>query len=144
ATRATVLGREADGNPIASVADYGQGKVFYLGLPLEMTLTRTPGAFHEPEAPACWPWYRHLAEAAMGDRALRQPGGELMLTEHDLAADRRVVVVINPLPRPVQATLERQAGWRLEKVLHQSAVQAGGEVCVTLRANDAAVLMLAR
>ena len=84
-TRAEVLGHEPDGNPAFSVASCGKGKVYFLGVPMEMLLTRTPGSFHAPDAPPCWQVYRHIAADALAGRAVRKQHPLVAVTEHPSA-----------------------------------------------------------
>ncbi len=143
-TRATVLGREADGNPAFTVAPYGAGRVFFLGVPLEMMLTQTPGAFSAADAPECWRVYRHIAEAAMGGRAVRKHNPLVAVTEHPLADGRRVVVAINQSPEDVAEELGLGAGWTLGQVEHGSVVAEGATLRCVLPPNDAAVFVVGR
>jgi hypothetical protein len=125
ATRATVLGSEGDGNPIFSVAHYGKGRVYFLGTPMEMLLTRTPGSFHAPEALPCWSLYQHIAADAVAGRAVRKKHPMLGLTEHRLDERRRAVVVVNYSPHDVEERLEMKGDWHIEAV-HYGQVEADG------------------
>ena len=136
ATRATVLGSESDGNPIFSVADYGKGRVCFLGTPMEMLLTRTPGSFHAPEALPCWRVYQHVAADVVAGRAVAKKHPMLGLTEHHLDARRRVVVVANYSPHDVEERLELRGDWRIEAA-HYGQVEADGRCRVA--AADGAV-----
>ncbi len=144
-TRADVLGVETDGNPAFSVAPYGKGRVYFLGFPLEMALTTTPGAFHTPEAQPFWTLYRHIAQPFMQARAVTKHHPMLGVTEHPLEAHRRVVVVINYSPEPVKTTLNLASGWTVGTVwygasgLDYDPAQAA-RATVTLPHNDALII----
>jgi hypothetical protein len=144
ATRATVLGRAADGNPAFTVAQYGRGRVYFLTIPLEMTLTRTPGAFHSESAPPAWRIYRHMLGRLLNRRAARKTHPLVALTEHRLDANARVEIVINQSPHPIRETLAVQPGWRLQRVLYGQAETDGRSIIVPLRKNAACVAVLAR
>jgi hypothetical protein len=122
---ATVLGSESDGNPAFSVFPYGEGKVYFLGVPMEMMLTRTPGAFHTPEAPPCWQVYRHVAAEALAGRAVAKSHPLLGLTEHPLADDRRLIVAVNYSPQEIEEQFQFASGWRLDAVHHGRLDAAG-------------------
>ena len=140
-TRAQVLGREEDGNPAFTVATYGQGKVYFLGVPMEMLLTRTPGAFHANEAHPCWQVYRHVAAEVVRGRAIRKQSPFVAVTEHSLGSDCRVVVMINHSPAPVREEMSLANGWRVSEVLYGEVRSEPGATCI-LPANDAVVLLL--
>ncbi len=140
-TRAEVLAREADGNPAFTVAPYGRGRVYYLGVPLELNLTRTPGAFHAPDAPACWRLYAHLAAPLVASRAVTKSAPCLAVTEHALSDDERVIIAGNLSPATLTETLDLGAGWSVATVWHGQATPHGE---VTLAANEAAVFSVRR
>jgi endo-1,4-beta-mannosidase len=147
ATHAEVLGVEADGNPAFTVAPYGKGRVYFLGFPLETLLTTTPGAFHTPEAQPFWRLYRFLAHPFTQTRAIVKQHPMLGVTEHPLDAHRRVVVVINYSPEPVETTLDLAPGWRLGPVRYGATAlscDSAQAACaaVTLPHNDALVLIV--
>jgi hypothetical protein len=144
ATRATVLGREADGNPAFTMASYGKGRVCFLAVPMEMTLTQTPGAFHAESASPCWRLYRHMAGGLLKRRAIRKTHPMVGLTEHRLDASNRIEVVINHSPHRVREELILSPGWRLKRVLHGKAEMQEQGIVVALGANDACVVSVAR
>ncbi len=134
--RAEVLAAEADGNPVLTVAPLGQGTVYYCNLPVEIALTRTPGAFHAPNAAPWWHLYRHIAAGVLADRAAGSTSPHVILTEHDLAPDRRLVVAINLSPTPVAAPVALAPGWAPAETFRGS-VEA-------LPAHDAVVFSVVR
>jgi hypothetical protein len=145
ATRAEVLGAEVDGNPAFTVAPYGKGRVYFLGFPLEMTLTTTPGAFHTAEAQPFWMIYRHIAQPFMQTRAVVKHHPMLGVTEHPLDARSRVVVVINYSPEPVETTLNLTSGWKLGPIWYGATAPEcdptqAACVAVALPHNDALVI----
>lgn len=138
-TRAQVLGAEED-NPVFTVAALGQGKVYFLGMPLELLLTQRPGAF-SPEAPEYWRVYRRLAADLKRDRTVTTEGGLLGLTEHELDANRRLVIGVNYSPEPLAQTCELAPGWALGEVRHGQVSAAG---VLHVAANDAVVFTVKR
>ena len=142
ATRATVLGREGDENPAFTVASYGKGRVYFLAVPLEMTLTQTPGAFHAAAASPCWRLYQFMAGTVLTCRAVHKSHPLLGLTEHHLDASNRIVICINHSPQRVQEKLTLAPGWRLKRVLHGKATVENQNIVVDLEKNDAGVLSI--
>ena len=142
-TRATVLGREADGNPAFTVADYGKGKVYSLGVPMEMMLTQTPGGFHGEGAPPCWQLYRHIAREAAADRAVRKTNPFIALTEHPMAEGERLIIAINHTPGPVSEHLDLRPQWSLRQVYcGQVTAEADGQIAVAFPHHSAAVFVV--
>jgi endo-1,4-beta-mannosidase len=144
ATRADVLGFEEDGNPAFTVADYGKGRVFFLSVPMEMMVTRTPGALHHADAPPYWRLYRNIAQAVIESRVVRKQHPLLGVTEHPADEGSMIVVGVNHSPEPVHDTWKLAPGWRLERAL-QGEVQAHeGWLEVRLQGNEGAVLWVVR
>ncbi|MCC7491612.1 MAG: hypothetical protein IT204_04665 [Fimbriimonadaceae bacterium] len=135
-TRATVLGREADGNPVLSVAPYGEGATWFCNLPLERWLTATPGVFHAPDAPPAWRVYEEFSREARLGRAAACADPLVALTEHELGPDERLIVALNQSPQDRPPRLHLAADWALQDVLYGHL----GE----LAANDATVLRVRR
>lgn len=144
ATRAEVLGREADGNPAFTVVPYGKGRVYFLAVPLETTLAQTPGAFHSESAPPYWRLYQHMAGIFLKRRALYKSHPMVGVTEHGLDASNRIEVIINYSPHPLQEKVVLRSGWRLKHVLHGSAKADRQHLDMDLKQNDACILVVAR
>ena len=134
--RAEVLGRETDGSPALTRAQYGKGTIYFLTIPLEVELAERPGAFHTPDAPPAWQLYRHLAAPFLGHRAVRKDHPQIGLTEHPLDERTRAIVLINYSPTPLEVPLTFSPGWRLGDAWYGSAPE--GAIC-RIRTNDAAV-----
>jgi len=144
ATRAKVLGREADGNPAFTVATYGKGRVYFLSTPMELTLTRTPGGFHTESASPCWRLYQHLGEPFLKRRAVRKSNPMVGLTEHPLNASTRIEIIINHSPHRIQEQLTLAPGWRLKQVFNGKATMDHNALIVDLKKNDACVLTVTK
>lgn len=142
AAGAEVLGREPDGNPLFTNAAYGQGKIYFLGVPLELSLTHTPGVFHTPGAQPFWQVYRAVAQPWVAQRAVIKIHSLVGLTEHALDETRRLVIAINYSPDIVQPGLSLQNGWKAAQVWRGAA--AAGELPVAIPPNDALVFTVRR
>ena len=143
-TRVSVFGREPDGNPAFTAAPLGKGRVYFLSVPLEMTLAQTPGAFHAGSTPPYWRLYQQMGGHWLKRCAVRKTHGMVGLTEHALDVRSRVEVVINYSPDRLRETLEIAGGWKLKQVLYGKAVSDGRGLAVELGPNDACVLVVAR
>lgn len=143
-TRAAVLGHEADGNPLFTVAAYGQGRVFFLNTPIELQLTWRAGSFHAPDAPPAWRVYHHVAASVLAARAVAKDDPCMALTEHPLPDGRRVLVAVNHRTTPVHAALALRSGWTLAQVLHGDLRATPAGLVAALPANDGLAAILRR
>ena len=138
--RAEVLGREPDGNPVFTSAAYGKGRIFFLGVPIELELSNVPAAFHGPTAQPFWTVYRRLSQGLLEDRVVGKDLPQVGVTEHRLAARSRVVVLINYSPAPVAGCLTLRSGWSVGKTWYGKAPVAGAGGCrYAIGANDGLV-----
>jgi hypothetical protein len=137
---ANVLASEPEGAPLLTEYRYGKGRVIFLGVSLEMTLTTTPGVFHGANASAAWQLYRYLADGAMQGRAVRKEEPLLALTEHPVSETERIVVAVNQSPGQLKARVRLVDGWRLAECLHGEARVEGREIVLDMLACDGVVL----
>ena len=138
-TTAKVLAHEKDGNPIFTVNSYGKGKIYYMGLPIEMNLTLKPGAFTENPA-ECWKIYQAIgADMIKQNRTVTKNDPFIGITEHNLSSDEKVIVLVNYSPTDKDVTLSIKSGWNVEKAFYGNLPSKAG---VKLNANDACVLQL--
>lgn len=139
ATTAKVLGKEADGNPIFTVNNYGKGKIYFLGLPMEMNLTRKPGAFTENPA-ECYKIYQTIsADMVAKNRMVTKNDPFVGITEHDLSATEKVIVLVNYSPEEKEVALTINSSWKVDKTLYGNQPSKSS---VKLKANDACVFQL--
>jgi beta-galactosidase len=140
-TGAEVLGREADGNPVFTRTRYGAGMLYFLSLPLETTLSETPGAFHADGASPYWRLYAHIARRQIAARVVHKDHPMVGVTEHAEGADRRLAVLINYSPETVNTALTLVPGWSVSEVL-MGEEPVGSTL--QLRPNSAVVLRVGR
>jgi hypothetical protein len=145
ATHAEVLGREQDGNPAFTHASLGKGSAYFLSVPIERHLSDTPGAFHGPEAQSFWRIYRHVARQFVAGRVVAQEDPGLLVTEHPIDEERRVVVALNARPEPVEGALTLATGWKPGDAWYGSPPRPDGDGwrCAA-GASDAAVFTVER
>lgn len=60
ADKAKILGREPDSNPALTYTKYGKGGIYFLTVPMETMLSKTPGCFHEGGAQPYWELYSFM------------------------------------------------------------------------------------
>lgn len=139
-TRAQVLGREGDGNPVFTSVDYGKGRIFLCTAPLELESARTPGAYG-PGAVA-WRVYAAIAAGLSPRRVAAKALASTALTEHPVDDGRRLLVAINHHHEAVEERVVVAEGWRVERVLYGHGAIAEGSVALALPRNAAALVSL--
>ncbi|WP_231590648.1 glycoside hydrolase 5 family protein [Hymenobacter terrenus] len=136
--QATVLAKEADGNPVFVKTAYGKGHIYLLTFPLEQNLTTQTGAFDAGQ-PAYASLYRELARPLLAERVLTQPNPFVGVTEHAVSDTEKVVVLINYSPTNVSTTAQVKNGWAVAGSLYGPKPSS---LSLPLKANDALVLTL--
>ena len=118
ATTAEVISMEPDGNPIFTVNNYGKGKIYFMGLPVEQALSGIPGVFHKTDA---LPWhslYKIFAYKFISSRAAIKSNPQIGITEHAENENSRYVVLINYGSKKAESGLKINDGWILTSVIH--------------------------
>jgi hypothetical protein len=136
-TGAGILGSEPDGNPVFTCHEYGNGQVYFFSVPIEQYLTSTPGAFTTPSVQPFWQIYRHIARPHLSNRLVSKDNPLVGITEHILAEDKRLVVLINYSPTSQDVNLSIGQGWQLAEAWYGSLPFRS---LVLLPPNDALVL----
>ncbi len=136
-----VLARNSAGAVVAVRATHGRGQVTSWMFPVEHQLTTTRGGCDPGAAPLHRIYEQWCDPLAAGRVVARDGAPWLALTEHQLAADRRLVIAINHAKSASAATLRLASGWRIAKALRGASPQDG---VLAVAAQDAAVLELVR
>lgn len=137
-TGAQTLAREEDGNPVFTCAQFGQGKIYFLSLPLEDACSHTPGIFQAKDNPL-WHIYQRVAAEALDQRIVRKSNPEIGVTEHVLSENQRVVVLVNYSPDAQVDTLKITEGWSVSRTFPTAITLSAS---VALPGNDGLVLLL--
>ena len=138
-TSAKVLGFEADGNPVFSRNSWGSGQVFFLSVPIERYLSRTPGGFTTKNALPFWKIYSYFASVEIEHRAVRKANILVGVTEHILDEKHRVVVLVNYSPQGQKAGLQFAQAWKIDEIWYGSYLENNQFV---IPANDALVFTI--
>jgi len=146
ATRAKVIGTEPDGNPAFSVSAYGKGKVFFLGAPLEISLSLKPHAFTNTNTNETeyWHIYKHIGKDILDNNKIRKQNSALAVTEHIIDASSVAVVTINMSDKAVVDSLSLVPGWIFSKSIPSKHLPSPKEesIEINLKANDAVVYII--
>ncbi len=134
----TVLATEPDGSPVFIASNYGKGKIYLLAFPLEMNLTKTAGAFDKGQ-PLYNRIYQQIAKPLIDERIITQTKPAIAVTEHELSANEKVIILINYDPEDAAITLNIKAGWKISNSLYGTAPVGKS---VQIKGNDALVLLL--
>lgn len=138
-TTAKVLAREKDGNPVFTVNSYGKGKIYFLSVPLEMSATETAGSFTDSTS-EYWKIYQTIAsDLIKRTRTVTKTDPLVGITEHDLSATQKVIVLVNYSPNDKSVALNIKPGWTVERALYGNKPVNS---VANIKANDANVLML--
>lgn len=127
-TGAQVIGTDGKGLPVCSVYPYGKGKVMLLACPLEDYLAHRPDRMEAD--PPYYRIYEILRSLIPTGKAARINQANVGLTEHIAEDTKRILVLINHDPEPVQVDLQLADGWKISRFLKGS---------LSLPGNDAAV-----
>jgi hypothetical protein len=138
---AEILAAEPDGNPVFTRYSYGKGTVYFLQVPLETYLSRTPGVFHEESAAPYWKFYSEFSRQARSGRAVEKSSPWIGITEHPRDEGYRYVSIINYSPQPAAFPLQLKPGWKIAEWFHGTPQDNNS---LALAQNDAAVLGIRR
>ncbi len=130
-----VLATGADGRPMFVKNRYGDGNIYFCAFPLEHFISERPGVFKNDECKPYYRFYEAFAAEASADRAAVSHSLCVLLTEHSLCDNRRLVIAVNYSDHDVGPGITLKDDWKITKTYH------GGE---TIAANDAAVFEIAR
>ena len=129
-----VLGATADGDAMATVSDYGKGRVIFVNAPIERDAFLRAGAFEGDNPNPLYLVYREAARIA-GVRRVVEKGDCpcIGLTEHPAGDGRTIVVAVNHEPREVECPV------RIKGALVRVWRGTVADSRIVLSPNDAAV-----
>lgn len=137
-TSARVLAVETDDNPAFTVNQYGEGKIYFLTVPLESSLAATAGALTKT-SPPYWKIFRTVAEGAGIKHSVIKDNPFIGVTEHDLSLTEKIVVAINYSVLPQEMTFRTDGKWKISETFYGET--PGGNIC-KLKPNDALVIKM--
>lgn len=111
---AKVLAKNEEGNIIFTEHQYGKGKVFFLNMPLELTLSSKAGVFNQTD------WYKiyqKAGEDVISKKVLVSDNPQIGTTLHKETENRYIVCAINYSDETQDTCFEIKDGWEL-KVIH--------------------------
>lgn len=155
AIEAEILGEETDGTPLLLRHRYGDGAVVYLAIPLEIQLAKTPGVFslNFQESTPWWRVYELIfstAEERTGEdrteRAFTRRHPALLTTEYPRGNNERIVLVINPLDRPIESSVAIRGGYDVAEAIRGKAptVDTTGTGTIDVAKEDVTIFRLRR
>lgn len=128
-TRATVLARDESGNPVFTVAQYGQGKVYVLNLPMEAMLLDQSEAFSKDYNKV----YQKVFSGRLCEKLVISEDKYVTVTEHT-AADQHIACILNYSNEDRQLNLHLKEDWAVKKIIYGDASY--------IRACDAVIMEL--
>ena len=111
-----VIGRDADGNPMMTVMEYGKGRVVYVNFAPESDAFLKGGAYFGKDLNPLYLIYREAARIAGVERVVCKPAdvANVGFTEHRLDGGRMLAVAVNYDPSP--AVVELSVKGRISRV----------------------------
>ena len=111
ASGAEVLASDEEGRPVFTRIRFGKGKLIFLSLPLENSLTDLPRSF-EADSPDYAAIYRVIMEEAGIRRRVRTNDRMVTLTEHMESDGTLTVVAVNNSGEKRKCFLTTASGWK--------------------------------
>lgn len=124
-----VLARDEDGNPVCVIQRHGNGVVVLLTAAVEMQLAHKHGRIMEE--PGYYRIYQYLRHFIPDRKIAKIDNVNVGLTEHIVDENRRILVLINYDPDPVEVQLHLEKGWKIEK-MHRGTLQLAENDCSVL------------
>lgn len=143
ATNAAVLGDESDGNILFSSVAYGEGKIYFLSMPLEMNFITHPKIFSSFEDEPYWKIYSTIFSGVNKNRMVKKNHPMVGVTEHSYNKDERVIVLINYSDKALSTTIQLNNNWHIDRVLYGNKPNnKKGELEIDFEPNDAVILKI--
>ena len=141
---AEILGQESDHNLVFTCHPHGMGNVYFLGVPIEEYLIKNPGVFYQAALQPFYQIYQHIAQPFVNRRVVTKAHPLLGVTEHPLSESRRVIILINYSPEPIETPLQLMKGWKLAGLWYGTQPLKEGDYWrVNVQKNDAVVFVVA-
>lgn len=138
AVGAEILGTDEDGNGVFFKYRYGKGYVYFMTLPLEEYLTRTPSVFQSEDAPKYDALYREVSHSAKIERRCDSAHPFVRLTEHPIDEDSFYLFAINYSNRSAKTAITIPKGYTVKSIFGASLTDGK----LSLGENDGALLLL--
>jgi hypothetical protein len=135
---ATAIAKEEDGNPAFLVNNYGAGKIYFLTVPLESNLIKTPNSFSSESSPY-WKIYKEIAEDIIASKLVQKNNPQLSCTEHYINEKEAVVVIVNNSDKDITTTLGLKKDWKYMKAFYGDEPRNEN---YSIKANDANVFLI--
>ncbi len=127
----TVLAACEDGRPVFVKNRYGNGYIYFCTMPIEHLIAEKPGVFKNDTCQPYYRFYQTFAAEASADRAAVSGSACVLLTEHVLDEDRRLVIGVNYSNHDITHGITLRNGWQFVRYYY------GGD---TAAANDGVVM----
>jgi hypothetical protein len=110
-TTAEVLIADEEGWPVLLKNNYGSGKILFLNVPLETSLSDMPGVFNRAGDEPFWELYKLAAKEACISRVVTCDNPQIGVTEHYFSDNEMAAVIINYSNTVHEVTLKVAEGW---------------------------------
>ncbi len=121
ATAATVLATDESGDPVFTVYNYGKGKVYYLGFPLETMLYGDNGRFIDNRTPY-YEIYKTIASDIIENKIIVANEQNVGVTIHHVDDSTAYALAINYGEYDVSPNLKIKDGWKISELYGEKEV----------------------
>ncbi len=102
-----------EGNIVLSCFNYGKGRVFFLNMPLELTLAETYGAYAEDY----YKIYKFFTDKILAKKIVTTTEPDISVTQHKVDDNRYVIAAVNYSDKDLDANFTVADGWKLTGLL---------------------------
>jgi hypothetical protein len=110
---AKVLAVNETGNPVFTEHTYGKGKVFFLNMPLELSLSSKAGAFTDTK---WYEIYKRAGKTVLDTKPICSDNPQIGITLHKVDENTQIVCAINYSDKTQNTDFRIQDGWKLEPI----------------------------
>ena len=139
---AEVIARDDKDTPVMSKTKYGKGTIYFVAYPLEKMAGDTPSVISGENETAYYKFYEAMPLLKNSKKRVTCDNCHVVITEHIVDENTRLVVAVNCIPRDTKATLALD-GFKLSKTVKNQDCNisaSGSNVVLDMKANKAVVI----
>lgn len=139
---AEVIARDDKDTPVMSKTKYGKGTIYFVAYPLEKIAGDTPSVISGENETAYYKFYEAMPLLKNSKKRVTCDNCHVVITEHIVDENTRLVVAVNCIPRDTKATLSLD-GFKLSKTIKNQDCNIsadGNRAVLDMKANKAVVI----
>ena len=135
-----ILGRDEENRPVFTCAEYGKGKILFLGMPLEWALMDRANSFGE-NAPPFYKVYEKAMEIAAVKSIVKKSARDLTFTVHTFPDGKMTILAfVNNSKKEMKEPLQIDPAYKVVKAVNGSFEESSS--LLTIGAKEGAILYL--